>query len=220
MARILVGPTLNPGAGGYYTQHQIEFPNYVVTDPSDPNVIKVTIKQATLADRTARSGGNSFPTASNALFVIWTKNFSNVGVPFNAPVNIRVQFMDGTVNGFKDVWNFDNTAGEFSSMAIVKDTVEGTGVNFQFIQGVTQPATHITGGGYVEGSGITGLTDSAGKGVWGAVSNPLQPKPTPENIKRYLLGLDSYPTGLELNSDGKVDIADLVWYLIGHPSAK
>jgi hypothetical protein len=39
----------------------------------------------------------------------------------------------------------------------------------------------------------------------------------PENIKRNLLGLDSDKTGLDLNSDGKVDIADLVWYLITHP---
>jgi len=139
-------------------------------------VIKVTIKQATLADRTARTTGwNSFPTASNALFIILTKNVSNVGVPFNSPVNIRIQFMDGTANAFNDIWYFDNTAGEFGSMALVKDTVEGTGVNFQFITGVTQSVTHITGGGYVEGSGITGLTDSAGKGVWGAVSNPSQP---------------------------------------------
>ncbi|MCX6998700.1 MAG: hypothetical protein NT106_00125, partial [Candidatus Sumerlaeota bacterium] len=167
MVKILVGPTLNAGTGGYYTWHRIEFPNYVETDPSDPNVIKVTIKQATLADRIARSGGNSIPTASNALFVILTKNVSDQLIPFNSPVNIRVQFMDGTANAFNDIWTFDNTAGEFSSMAIVKDTVEGTGVNFQFIQGVTQSVTHITGGGYVEGSGITGLTDSVGKGVWG-----------------------------------------------------
>jgi len=175
MVRILSGPTLNAGGGGCYTYHQIEFPNYVETDPSDPNVIKVTIKQATLADRIARSGGNSFPTASNALFVVWTKNYSNVGVPFNSPVNIRVQFMDGSANSFNDVWYFDNTAGEFSYMAIVKDTIEGTGVDFQFIQGVAEPITPVTGGGYVEGTGITGLTDSQGKGVWGVVSKPLQP---------------------------------------------
>jgi len=37
----------------------------------------------------------------------------------------------------------------------------------------------------------------------------------PERIKRYLLGLDSDPTGLDLNGDGKVDIADLIWYLSG-----
>jgi hypothetical protein len=42
----------------------------------------------------------------------------------------------------------------------------------------------------------------------------------PERIKHYLLGLDLNPTGLDLNGDGKVDIADLVWYLIGHPPAK
>ncbi|MCX7000873.1 MAG: hypothetical protein NT106_11360, partial [Candidatus Sumerlaeota bacterium] len=226
MVRVIVDmPTLNPGptiydengVRGFYTQHQIEFPNYVLTDPSDPNVIKVTIKLSAL-EGTAQSGGNSFPKDSNAIFVVWTKNFSNVGVPFNAPVNIRVQFMDGTANAFKDIWKFDNTAGEFSSMAIVKDTVPGQGVNFQFITGVAQSVTHITGGGYVEGSGITGLTDSQGKGVWGAVSNPSLP--TPEKIKRYLLGLNSDKTGLDLNGDGKVDIADLVWYLITHPSAK
>jgi hypothetical protein len=219
MVRVIIDtPTLNPKSGGFYTQHQIEFPNYVVTNPSDTNVIKVTIKQATLADRIARSiGWNSFPTASNALFVVLTKNYYDQLVPFNSPVNIRVQFMDGTANNFNDIWKFDNTAGDFISMAIVKDTVEGTGVNFQFITGVTQPATHITGGGYVMGFNITGLTDSQGKGVWGAVSNPSQPKPTPENIKRYLLGLSSDKTGLDLNGDGKVDIADIVWYLLSHP---
>jgi len=141
-----------------------------------------------------------------------TKNYSNVGVPFNSPVNIRVQFMDGTANAFDDIWRFDNTTGEFSNMAIVKDTVEETGVNFQFITGVAQSVAHITGGGYVEGTGITGLTDSTGKGVWGAVSNPLQ-----QNIKNYLLGLSSDKTGLDLNADGKVDIADLIWYLLSHP---
>ena len=179
MVRILSGPTLNAGVGGCYTYHQIEFPNYVETDPSDPNVIKVTIKQAVLADRIARSGGNSFPTASNALFVVLTKNYSNVGVPFNSPVNIRVQFMDGTANAFNDIWKFDNTAGAFGSMALVKDILAGTDVDFQFITGVTQSIMPVTGGGYVAGSGITGLTDSQGKGVWGAVTNPSQPTPTP-----------------------------------------
>jgi hypothetical protein len=38
----------------------------------------------------------------------------------------------------------------------------------------------------------------------------------PERIKRYLLGLDSDKTGLDLNGDGKVDVADLVWYLLSH----
>ena len=47
-----------------------------------------------------------------------------------------------------------------------------------------------------------------------------QPPPTPESIKRYLLGLDSDPTGLDFNGDGKVDIADLVRYLINHSPAK
>jgi hypothetical protein len=36
----------------------------------------------------------------------------------------------------------------------------------------------------------------------------------PDRIKRYLLGLDSDSTGLDLNGDGKVDIADLIWYLL------
>jgi hypothetical protein len=40
------------------------------------------------------------------------------------------------------------------------------------------------------------------------------PRPMPDRIKRYLLGLDSNPTGLDLNGDGKVDIADLIWYLL------
>jgi len=179
MVRILVGPTLAPGANSYYTYHRIEFPNYVVvTNPSDTSMIRVTIKQSAL-EGAAQSGGNSFPTASNALFVVLTKNYSNVGVPFNAPVNIRVQFMDGTVINppFNDIRKFDNTAGAFGFMALVKDTWPGTGVNFQFITGVAQSITPITGGGYVEGSGITGLTDSYGKGVWGAVSNPSKPTP-------------------------------------------
>ena len=42
----------------------------------------------------------------------------------------------------------------------------------------------------------------------------------PEKIKRYRLGLDLDSTGLDLNGDGKVDIADLVWYLLGHTPAK
>ncbi|MCX6999476.1 MAG: hypothetical protein NT106_04150 [Candidatus Sumerlaeota bacterium] len=49
---------------------------------------------------------------------------------------------------------------------------------------------------------------------------PPTPIPTPEKIKHYLLGLDSNPTGLDLNGDGKVDIADLVWYLLGKQLAK
>jgi len=181
MVKILSNPILTPGANGYYTQHRIEFPNYVETVATDPNVIKVTIKQATLADRTAQSGGNSFPTASYALFVILTKDYNNQSVSFNSPVNIRVQFMNGTANSFNDIWKFDNTAGKFNDMAIVKDTVAGTGVDFQFIQGVTQSISNITGGGYVEGSGITGLTDSQGKGVWGAVSKtvPISSASTP-----------------------------------------
>jgi hypothetical protein len=39
--------------------------------------------------------------------------------------------------------------------------------------------------------------------------------PLPKRIERYLLGLDSDSTGLDLNVDGKVDIADLIWYLSG-----
>lgn len=169
-------PSLSPKSGGYYTIHQIEFPNFEEALPGEPGSTKITIKSSTLLERVSRSGGNSFPTASSALFSIATFDSSNIPVPFDAPVNIRVQFMDGSTNAFKDILQFDGQPGEFGNMAIVKDFIEGNGVNFQFVQELPQTIGQTTGGGYVEATGATALTDGAGKGTWGAVAQPPVPR--------------------------------------------
>ncbi|OQB20138.1 MAG: hypothetical protein BWY12_02465 [candidate division BRC1 bacterium ADurb.Bin183] len=172
-ARIMASANLLPKSGGAYTLHRIEFPNYVQLATQEPDSIKVTIKTATLLDRVSRSGGNSMPTPSSAIFLVNTQNSSNQPIPFNEPVNIRVQFMNGSANSFNDLWRFDNQAGEFENMSLVKDFIESTGVNFNFIEGGAQRVYPAAGGGYVEGTGIIGLTDSLGKGVWGAVAKPF-----------------------------------------------
>jgi|GEM_PF-999476 len=76
---------------------------------------------------------------------------------------------------------------------------------------------------------VSGLTVYAGGyflAIGGNTSRPYfaqfvpEAPQTQEKIKRYLLGLDPYSEGLDVNGDGKVDIADLVWYLLGYRLAK
>jgi len=175
-AKILVPPSLRPGTNCFYTLHEVEFPGYVTTDSSDPSHIKVAISQATLLDRTSLTGGNSFPVSSASIFVIKTQNASASPVAFTDPVNLTVQFMDGSENAFNDIVQFSGDAGEVCGMALVKDVFEGMGVDFQFVGGIVQSIHSATGGGYVEASAVPNLTDSTGKGTWGTVSHPPLPK--------------------------------------------
>ena len=169
-------PRLRPGPSGVYQEHEVSFPGYTVTDASDPDHIKVTICPATLLDRMALGGGASFPACSYSLFVIKAQNSSGTPVCFPDAVDMKIQFMDGSKNPYNDVVCFDEGPGQKSCMATVKDLEQGFGVDFDFLDGISQCVYPIEGGGCVECLTVSGLTDNTGKGAWGVVSTPPTPK--------------------------------------------
>lgn len=171
---LVTAASLSPGSGGFYTIHYLEFPGYELTTETDPARIKVTIKQAILLDRFAMGTDVGFPASSSSVFVIKTENTGG-GFPFTDSVNMRVQFMDGSLNDFNDLVDFNDQTGDKANMALVKDIKEGVGANFILLDGVDQTVKSAPGGGYVEAAGVPGLTDSTGQGVWGVVVGPPKP---------------------------------------------
>jgi alpha-tubulin suppressor-like RCC1 family protein len=165
---------LQPGSQGDYPRHRVEIPNYIATTPDDPDRITLTVSQPTLLHRVSVSG-TSFPAASCALFVVTTRNAGDAPVAFTSPVNVRVQFMNGTVNAYNDLVDFHGAGGEAWKMRVVRGICAGPSVDFAFLdRGVRQ--TVNTAAGTVEAFGVTGLTDATGEGVWGAVVNSqIQP---------------------------------------------
>ena len=170
---IKAGPIFRSGAGvssgskGDYGLHLIDIPNYVTTTEDDPSRITLTVSQPMLLHRLSAAGA-SFPAASCALFVVTARDASDAPVAFTSPVNIRVQFMDGTVNKYNDLVDFHGVAGAAFQMRMACDTFAGPGVDFAFL-GREIRQTVNTRTGTVEAFGVTCLTDSTGEGVWGAV---------------------------------------------------
>ncbi|GAB4320991.1 MAG: hypothetical protein Kow0059_15480 [Candidatus Sumerlaeia bacterium] len=163
-------PVLRPGSRGFYTQHAVEFPGWVEAAPDDPARIQVRIRKPLLFDLVPVENGQEWPLDSAAVFVIEARDAADLPVAFPDPVNITVQFFDGTQGTFDDVWKFDNQKGQPEGMSVANDQAEGFGVDFDFTPAVINQRTLGGGGGLVRVTGVTALTDNEGVGVWGAVA--------------------------------------------------
>lgn len=157
---------LSPGTGGDYTLHNLEIPNYSLTTPSDPSAISVTFAAANIFHR-ASSEGNSFPSQSNSLFVISVYDSGGSPVQFTDPVNVTVEFKDGQGTSYDDLVDWNGAAMEAEDMRVVRDTIDGFSVDFDFQNPGAQ--TVNTSQNTVTLENITNLTGPSGAGVWGAV---------------------------------------------------
>jgi hypothetical protein len=165
----VTGPLLMPGPNGAYTSHSIEFPGYVATTANDPQRTSVTIRMASMVERYTSTDGQSFPTYSGAIFVIETANGAGQPVAFTAPVNLMIQFKERDVES--DVVKFNEVPSESRFMRIVGDERAGTDVDFDFIPNTGQ-AVDVSKG-LVSIQGFTGLTNTEGIGILGAVAQDL-----------------------------------------------
>jgi hypothetical protein len=171
---------ITTGPGGDYTLHRLEIPNYETTTSTDTARVTLTLTQPTLLQR-AGGGGRCFPPDSSALFLVTTRNADDNPVAFTAPVNIRVQFMDGTLTAYNDVRTFDGTRNSRNYLRLVWDALDGPCADFQFVD---RPVTitPAAGGGTVEAQSVPNLTGVSGEGVWGVVLDPPKPASVPANL--------------------------------------
>jgi hypothetical protein len=123
-----------------------------------------------LFERVSQSG-QSFPNQSGAVFVVEVRDEFDALVPFPDAVNVAVEFIDTGINSTTDLVEYDGTLRSASQMRLTRDTLSGAGVNFATYTGGQTPNL---GNSTVEALGITGLTDSSGIGIWGAVADPGQ----------------------------------------------
>lgn len=206
-------PTLTGGTSSAYTLHRVEFPGYEETTVSDPNRIQVTIRTATLFERTSFSGGQSFPTQSGAIFALQATSASGAPLAFTDPVNLSVQFVERSEDSETDTVTFDGVRGQAVQMRPVHDVSAGTAVNFAFVDG--DPSIDVASQ-VLTLTGLTGLTGSDGLGVFGAVIDPSAPTSVSrEQLIQHLLGqitLTQIEQALaDFNGDQRLDVADIVW---------
>ena len=109
------------------------------------------------------------------------------------------------------------------SMAVIPSAQAAASANYR-----NQTSVVASGGGAavsvsygapvnVIGQGAVGTATSAShKNYVGFVPTLTDTADLIERVRRYLLGLDTNPTGLDTNNDGAVDMADMI-FLIGLP---
>jgi hypothetical protein len=159
----------NRGNRPPYTKHRIEFPGYDKTTTG--TAIDVSICWARQEEKFDRPG-QVFPSKSAALFVIKTVQWSggkSVPVAFTQPVNIAVEFAPDSSSVWNDIVTFQNEAGAPDKMWIVRDMIDGSGVNFQFLPGV--PEVNVAER-TVTIRNYRNLTGNSGQAAYGAVANP------------------------------------------------
>lgn len=163
-------PVLGPGPRCYYPRHRIEFPGYVETAPG--TAIDVTIRSVQgYAER--EGGGQPFPTRSDALFVVETVQWSGgtaTAFHFTDPVNLVLEFMPpaGPIRaGWNDLVTFSDEDGTTPQMHLVRDMLDGPGVDFQFLK-ISQEldVQERT----VTVRNFTNLTGASGQAIYGVVA--------------------------------------------------
>lgn len=161
--------TLTPGPESIYLKHKLVFHDFVT---STPGSVVVTIRTATLAERTYTVpiiGSQYFPDQSDAIFTIETTDASQNPVSFTSPVDITVEFKtSNNPKGYSDVIDFDENPGDWSQMRIVRSVQDPTTYvpNFVFVGGnqwVDRQQSTVTVYGFTQ------LTDNQGKATYGAV---------------------------------------------------
>jgi hypothetical protein len=160
---------LMPGPRGAYTLHRIEFPNYVLTTPTDPSRSVVTIRTATLLERNSRTGGQSFPIQSDALFTVVMTDASTRPIQFRSPVHLTVQFKDRPDPAQTDIVRFDGRVATAMDMKLVYDRLDGDPVD---IVGLDASRQIDAVQGTITVRNVIGLTGRDGRGVWGTVAIP------------------------------------------------
>jgi hypothetical protein len=153
-----------------YHRHRIEFPGYEETTTGTS--VDVRISWATEAEKYDLTG-QRFPSRSWALFAVTATQWSggnSTPKAFTDPVNLTVEFSPNTPSPYwNDIVTFQDTDGVADKMRIVRDTVDGPGVNFQFISGTQQVdlvQRTVTIRNY------RNLTGASGRATYGAVVNP------------------------------------------------
>jgi hypothetical protein len=235
-AALTVGdPALTPGTAGgsadsLYALHRVEFPGFTEVGGPGAGVTQVTMRTATLFDRTAFLG-QSFPLPSGALFVVETRNDSGVLTPFMAPVNLEVMFLDTgemmpSQSDFNDLVDFDGNVGVDFQMRLVHDIDATVNSNFAFYTGPGSDDQMVGGGGgpiplggviaqpgILRVEGVTNLTGSNGLGSWGVVADTSLTAGFDQLIAHILgeitLGGAAF-LSLDGNMDGDLDAADVV----------
>jgi len=161
--------TLQPGPLGAYTLHRIEFPGYVATTPDDPARLAITIRTATLAERQAQTGGQSFPPFSGAVFVVTVRNAAGQPVAFDDPVHLTVQFKHREPPSLSDRVRIDGRPALEPNMYIVCDGQPGEAVDFVPANAASFVLDPVQG--TVTADDFAGLTGSDGLGTFGAVAH-------------------------------------------------
>jgi len=161
-----------------YHKHRIEFPGYEET--ATGTGIDVSICWAREEEKFQPSG-QRFPSRSAALFVVKTLQWSG-GTPkaiaFGDTVTIAIEFApDSDPPVWNDIITFQDQDSSAVKMRIVRDIVDGTGVDFRFIpnaQTVDDVERTVTVRNY------RGLTGSSGQATYGVVANPSAVPPQTE----------------------------------------
>jgi hypothetical protein len=168
---------ITPGDGSLYERHLVEFPGYSLTTAGDPSRIEVTMRSATLFERSTVGAGNSFPVQSGALVVIETRDARGQLIGFDDEAHITVQFVERPEPWRTDVVTLSGTPGEAGKMRLVGDMHVGSDVDFQLLGGLQFVDV---GAGTVTSREYLGLTGADGIGAWGAVVDPDAVPPLPE----------------------------------------
>jgi hypothetical protein len=164
--------TLTPGPFSLYTKHEVKFYNYAT---STPGSLVVTIRTATLAERTYINpviGSQYFPDRSDAIFTIETKDPSQNPVAFGTAVDVQVEYQGGqNPHGYSDIMDFNGNPAHASQMRIVRSVQNPSSnvPNFTFIGGAQ---TVDTANSTVRISNYGNLTDSQGLATYGVVADP------------------------------------------------
>jgi hypothetical protein len=223
---------LRPDVGSAYPLHRIHVPGHVVTTPTDPNRIDLTIRTTTLFERTypaPQAGANLFPPQSGSLFTVQTVNAAGQPVSFTSPVNLQVHFIERTDLTLTDVVEFDGTPGARDQMRLVRSRVDFTrGPDFEVIENsaVVPLLFDVSNDPVewgVEANNLTPLTGSNGLAVWGAVVGADLVSISLQEIVDHLLGIAPL-TGPKLSAAntnldaGGVDAADIVRFIENQPN--
>ena len=138
--------------------------------------------------RLAGASNQPFPYASSAIFAVTSYDAQSNPTPFTDPVDITVQFMDGTANAYNDLVDFAGLPGPAANMRVVYDALDDPAeANFQFVSDPNQVVDQTGGINTVRATDVADLTDRYGVGVWGAVINPTPAVPgaSVEEWRRY-----------------------------------
>lgn len=162
--------TLQAGPIGIYTQHQIVFHDF---ETSSPGEVEVTIRTATLAERTYMYpviDSQYFPDHSDAVFTVEVTDQWLSPIEFASSVDLNIQYMpSGNPMGYSDILDFDGNDGSAIDLRIVRSIQDPVTYvpDFELVSG-SQTVNQVNS--TVELTSFTGLTDTQGRATYGVVA--------------------------------------------------